>query len=164
MNIYEFKTESDRIFQPGPTHALISVEQAWAAFKASLTEPLEEDFSDELSFSFSLASQYDGNKTVIDENLFQIYFGRLIDITKSYPWRTAEINFYYRYSMNPQLRSLLADLTQQDFEVAYSTTEDPAVIQQKIDSVLAFADQNYTIWDVVRELKPALSSYHFWIK
>jgi hypothetical protein len=66
--------------------------------------------------------------------------------------------------MNPQLRSLLSGLTQQDFEVAYNTTEDPAIIRQKIDSVLVFADQQYAIWDAVRELKPALSSYHFWIQ
>jgi hypothetical protein len=85
MDIYKFKTESDAIFQPDPTHALISVEQAWTAFKASLPEPLDEDYYEELSFSLSLASHYDGNKSVIDENLFQIYFGRLIDITKGYP-------------------------------------------------------------------------------
>ena len=164
MDIYKFKTESDRIYQPEPTHALISAEQAWAAFKAGLSEPKDEDYYDEFGFSFSLGSHYDGNKSVIDENLFQIYFGRLIDSSKGYPWRTAEINFYYRYPMNPQLRSLLAELPQQDFEVAYSTTEDPAIIRQKIGSVLAFADQKQAIWDAVRELKTALSSYHFWIQ
>jgi hypothetical protein len=162
MDISAYKIHLENMLQPAPLHALVSAEQAWAYLKTSIREPLDEDFCDEFGFSMSLASHYDGNKSVVDENLFQIYFGRLIDPAKGRAWRTAEINFYYRYPMNAQLRALLAELPQQDFEVAYCTTEEEAVIRQKIDSVFAFADQKQSIWDAVRELQPTLASYHFW--
>jgi hypothetical protein len=164
MNIYTLKTQMESIVQPAPLHVLVSAEQAWGEFKKMLSEDLDEDYCEEFGFSTSLASHFDGKEVHTDENLFQIYFGRLIDADKGYPWRTAEINFYYRYEMNTELQHLLSELKQQDIEIFYCKSEDERRIRQKIDTVFAFADEKHRIWRAVRELKPILSSFHFWIQ
>ncbi|HZU86731.1 MAG TPA: hypothetical protein VFF78_04580 [Anaerolineaceae bacterium] len=164
MNIYTFKTQLESELHPAPLHTLVSAEQAWGYFKTAMSEYLEDADCEELGFSASVASHYDGNKTQVDENLFQIYFGRLIDAKKGHPWHTAEINFYYRYAMNAELRSLLNELPQQDIEVAYCASEDAGIIRQKIDTVFTFADGHPAIWDAIRELSPTLASFHFWIQ
>jgi hypothetical protein len=163
MTIYTFKSQFEQTVKPGPAHRLIHAEQAWAYLKETIHQPILQAFSEELGFSMSTASYSDGHKVQTDENLFQIYFGRLIDAVKGSPWHTAEIYFYYRYEMNARLRDLLSALQPQDVETAFLHTEDEKLVCQKMNAIFAFADQQQLFWDEVRELSPVVSSFEFLI-
>ena len=145
MNIFMFKMQLEQIVQPPPLHSLISAEQAWMNFKAPIKECLDEAYCEEFGFSMSMASHFDGAHILTDENLFQVYFSRLIDAKKGYSWQFADINFYYRYKMNAKLRFLLAKLRQQNIETAFCRSEDEKVIRQKFDTVFTFADEQKLI-------------------
>lgn len=164
MNIYALKIQFEQTVQPAPSHALIGAEQAWKYFEAAILQRLDDVLCEEFGFSMSAASYFDGAHVHMDENLFQVYFGRLIDAEKGQPWHTAEINFYYRYEMNARLRLLLSELRQQDIETAFCSSEDEKIICQKVDTVFAFANERRLIWDEIRDLKPVQSSFHFWIQ
>lgn len=94
MNIYTLKTQFEEMVLPSSSHTLVNAQQAWEIFKASVRDGLDENYCEELGFSTSVASYYDGKSVHYDEDQFQVYFGRLIDAEKGYPWRTAEVNFY----------------------------------------------------------------------
>jgi hypothetical protein len=164
MNIYTFKNQFEQFLQPAPTHALIAAGAAWEQFKLTAQTKLDEPTCEELSFSLSHATYREGNKVRTDETLFQVYFGRLIDAQGACSWRTAEINFYYRYPMNDRLRSLLTHLHPQDLETAFCGTDDAEAIQEKINALFAYADSQVAIWDALRGMQPFQSSFHFWIQ
>jgi hypothetical protein len=157
MDIYTLKIKLEGKVRPAPLQSLVSVELAWGYFKQFIRNDLDEDHCEE--FGFSVSEVVHG-----EDILFQIYFGRLIDAVKEHPWRTAEINFYFEYGINSELRLLLMEYPQCDIETAYCTSEEKKVIGQKIDAVIAFADEKQRIWDAVRNLTPVNSSYHFWIQ
>jgi hypothetical protein len=163
-NIYTFKAHFEELVQPAPQTAPVCAHQAWDIFRNSLLELPEDEACEELGFSMSLASHFDGHQVVVNENQFQIYFGRLVDAVKGSPWHTAEINFYYRYAMNPRLLALLAQFDLQDCETAFCKADDPERIQQKIERVCAFAAERQELWKAVQDLQPELASYHFWIQ
>jgi len=160
MNIYLLKSHFDAHFKTGMSE--FSAEPAWAVFKAAVRSGLDEDFSEELKFGFGAATLSEGFKVVSTENQFQIYFGRLIDAGPGQRWRSAEIDFYFRYDQTPELRSLLAEFTNPDFEVFYTKTDPQAGIDAKIAAFFAFADQQQAFWDAVRGL-PVRASYSFWL-
>ena len=160
MNIYLLKNHFDAHFQAGKP--AFYAEPAWAIFKAAVRTGLDEDFSEELKFGFGPAALAEGFKVIRAENQFQIYFGRLIDAGPGQRWRTAEIDFYFRYDLTPELGSLLAAFTSPDFEVFYTKTDPQAEIDAKIDAFFAFADRQQAFWDAVRSL-PVRASYSFWL-
>jgi hypothetical protein len=164
MDIYAFKRQFEERVRPAPLEALVSAEQAWSYFKESLPETVADEACEEAGFSVSLASYFQGHQLIVDENLFQIYFGRLIDARKASSWQTAEINFYYRYEINRQLTALLASLPRQDFEIARCASDEKNLSRQKIETLAAFGDEKRAIWEAVRALKPALADFHFWIQ
>ena len=161
MNIYHLKARLDQQIQP-ISGVQVDAEQAWAVFKSMLAEDLDENFCQELGIGFSTAIFLNGKEVVRDENTFQIYFGRLIDAVPGFAWRTAEINFYYRYPMNTRLSSLLSSLKTADFEIAFCKTDSKTEIQQKIETLFAFADGQTEIWRTVQNLT-AKASYTFWL-
>lgn len=165
MDIYTFKRQLEQIVQPTASHSLISAEQAWLYFKKTVTEfVIDEEDCEEFCFSVGVASDFDGKQIHSYENLFQIYFSRLIDAKKGSPWQVAEINFYYRYEMNSKLRLLLPELQNQDVETTILKTDTEQTIFQKASTVLAFADKQILIWDEIRDLKPTLSTFQFWLQ
>jgi hypothetical protein len=86
MDIFTFKLQFEQIVQPAPPHSLISAEQAWSYFKTSVKERIDDAYCEEFGFSASVASSFDGTCMHSDENLFQVYFGRMVDAEKGiYP-------------------------------------------------------------------------------
>jgi hypothetical protein len=164
MNIFTFKQQFELIVQPPPSCALIGAKQAWENFKSAVQERLEGAHCEEVGFSMSTAAHFDGTRLHSDENLFQIYFGRLIDAEKNESWRTAEINFYYRFEMDASLRRLLSGFQPHDFEIAFCSHEPQEQINQKIETVFAFAEQRQALWDEIWAMTPVESSFHFWIQ
>ena len=163
MKIAELKASFDSAIQPDPHQPIATCAQAWSLFKEFLQAFPEDENCEEFGFSFSRAKAEDGKTSKTDSNLFEVYFGRLIDAKKNLEWQTAEIDFYYRFEMNAYLSRLLAALPKEDVETAYCLTEGLPVIQQKRMEVLDFADRQNKIWEEIKKLKPASTSYHFWI-
>ena len=163
MNIGELKKTYNNAIQPDPLQPIVECSQAWTHFKNFLPLIPEGSENEEFGFSFSLANINDGITSKIDPNLFQVYFGRLIDAEKGSDWRTAEINFYYRYQLTEKLQKLLNALPCENVETAYYYTEGQPAIFNKRAEVLNFADQQTKIWAEIKPLKPTLASYHFWV-
>lgn len=161
MNIYQLKERLDQQILP-ISGVQVSAEQAWTVFRTMLAEELDENYCQELGIGFSIANFVNGKEVVWDPNYFQIYFGRLIDAGPEHTWRTAEINFYYRYPMNTRLSSLLSTLKTTDFEIAFCKTDSKTVIQQKIAALFTFADGQTELWRAVQNLA-AKPSYTFWL-
>jgi|WetSurMetagenome_2_1015567.scaffolds.fasta_scaffold443630_1 hypothetical protein len=163
MNLSELKKSFESVIQPDPLQPIVECSLAWAYFKAFLLQFPEGEEWDEFGVSFSFANINDGITSRTDPNLFQVYFGRLIDAEKNIGWSTAEIDFYYHFEMNPRLSVLLAALPKEDVETNYGVSEGMPVIQQKMAEVMGFADQQTEIWNEIKQLKPILASYHFWV-
>ncbi len=163
MNIGDLKKSFNHAIQPDPLQPILECSQAWGYFKDLLPLVPEGSENEEFGFSFSLATINDGKKSQIDPNLFQVYFGRLIDAEKGSDWSTAEINFYYRYEMTDNLRKLLNALPADNIETAYLFSEGLPAISNKRAKVLNFADRQTGIWAEIKPLKPTLASYHFWV-
>ncbi|MCE1252105.1 MAG: hypothetical protein LWX83_00985 [Anaerolineae bacterium] len=164
MNIYELKNWLEQNVESTPQKNPLEAAQAWDVFKTSLNQGPDEAHCEELGFSMSAAVYLKGGNLFVDEDRFQIYFGRLIDAKINKTWRTAEIIFYYRYEMNARLIDLLSDLKQQDIETAFCSSEEKQEIFRKVETVFNFADRQQLIWDEVRRLKAVQSSFHFWIQ
>jgi hypothetical protein len=164
MNIYTFKKQFEEKVQPAPSQPPIAAEQAWSIFKESILQGLDETRCEEIGFSLSTASYRDGKTVRRDENLFQVYFGRLIDAEEACAWHTAEINFYYRYAMNVKLRFLLSELHQQEIEMAFCSREESGVIRQKMETFFDFAFKQKSIWDEIRCLETVQTYFHFWMQ
>jgi hypothetical protein len=163
MKIGDLKLTFESAIQPDPLQPIVGCAAAWAYFKDFLQLFPEGDENEEFGFSFSFANINDGITSRIESNLFQVYFGRLIDAEKNSEWRTAEINFYYRFEMNETLSELLALLPKEDVETAYYFKEGLSVIHKKQAKVVDFADSQQEIWKELKHLKPTLASYHFWV-
>ncbi len=164
MNIYTLKKQFEQMLHPAPSYTLIGAEPAWEYFTTAIKSGLDKSYCEELGFSMGMASHSEGNNGHTDENLFQVYFGRLIDAEEKSAWRTAEINFYYRYEMNANLGWLLSEHPQEDIETAFCSREDEDGVRRKIETVCVFAKERRAIWDEIRELNPVQSNYHFWIQ
>lgn len=163
MKIGELKGNFDSVIQSDPHQPIVACAQAWTHFKTFIGLFPEGVENEEFGFSFSLATINDGITSKINPNMFQVYFGRLIDAKKNLEWQSAEIDFYYRFEMNENLSRLLAALPKEDVETAYSLTEGLPAIQQKRTQVFDFADHQIEIWEEIKQLTPANASYHFWI-
>jgi hypothetical protein len=163
MDIYSYKSQLECLVKPAPEDALVNAKQAWEFIKQSLVEAIDGENYEELGFSISLASYFEGKTLLINENQFELYIGRLIDADPGISWRTAEINFYYFYEMNPRIRSLLDGDQNTDIEVAYNTTDGKEDIHKKIDTFIGFVDSKQAVLEILRDLVPVRSSYSFWL-
>jgi hypothetical protein len=163
MDIYTFKKHFEGQVQPTPAQVLVSAEAAWACFLATLWEPQPAILANAAAFSAGAASYFDGHTRSVDETLFQIYFGRIIDAPPGQPWSFAELDFYYRFEMRPELRHWLTAPSAHETEIAYSLAEGEDVIRQKHADLAAFVEARHRLWDEVRELKPGTADFHFWI-
>lgn len=163
MKISEFKQTFDKAIQPDPLQPIVDCAQAWTWFKEFLNLFPEGEENEELGFSFSFATINDGISSRIEPDLFQVYFGRLIDAEKNFSWRTAEIDFYCRFPMNANLSALLANLPKEDVETAFYINEGLPSINKKKAEVIDFADKQSKIWEEIKQLEPTLASYHFWV-
>jgi hypothetical protein len=163
MNIGELKKSYNNAIQPDPLQPIVECSLAWGCFKELLTLVPDGAENEEFGFSFGLANINDGITSKIDPNLFQVYFGRLIDAEKGSGWSTAEIDFYYRFEMTDNLRKLLNALPCENVETAYFFKEGQPAISDKRTEVVYFADLQTEIWAEIRPLKPTLASYHFWV-
>jgi hypothetical protein len=163
MDIATLKSRFESTLQPAPDHTLIDVQPAWEFFKTSMGEGPDGEYCEEFGFSFSEAEHFDGSRLIRNPDQFQVYFGRLIDVDDGHPWRTAEIDFYYRYAMTAELRSLLYALPVQDIETAYCKADGEDAIRRKIETVTAYADGQPAIWEALRGLEPVTSSFRFWV-
>jgi len=163
MKIGELKQTFDTAIQPDPQQPIVECNLAWQYFKQFSNHFPEGDENEEFGFSFSFANINDGVNSRVEPNLFQVYFGRLIDAKKGFLWRTAEINFYFHFKMNENLSRLLAALPTEDVETAFFINEGLPVILKKEAQVTEFADSQPEIWKEINHIEPVLASYHFWV-
>jgi hypothetical protein len=162
MNIFELKQYFDSNIQPDPLGSIAACDQAWNHFKKFLQLFPEGESCEEFGISFGFANINDGLTSWVDQELFQVYFGRLIDGEKDAGWCTAEIDFYYRFEMNEKLSALLAALPKEDVETAYCLAEGQSVIHKKQLEIIEYADAQVEIWEEIKKQTPKVADYHFW--
>jgi hypothetical protein len=163
MDIYSYKSQLESLVKPAPDQTLVNARLAWEFIKPSLLEAIDGENYEELGFSISLASYFEGKTLLINEDQFEFYIGRLIDADPGINWRTAEINFYYFYEMNPELRSLLNGDQNPDIDVAYNTTDGKEEIYKRVDTFIGFVDSKQAVLEILRDLVPVRSSYSLWL-
>src|SRR5688572_31851105 len=106
MNIYTYKAQFEQLMCAVDSPP--SIEQAWAYFKDSIRQGLEENYIDQIGFSAGYAGDFDSKKLAVnyDKDIFRVWFGRVIDAEKPATWRFAEIDFYFHYQINDKLRRI----------------------------------------------------------
>jgi hypothetical protein len=163
MDIYSYKLALESLVKPGPDQTLVNVNQAWEYFKESLGVMIEDENYEELGFSIGAAYYYEDKTLRINEDQFEVYLGRLIDAVSGISWRTAEINFYYFYKMNPELRSKLKEVQNPEIEVAYNITNEKEDVFKNTDTFVSLVESNQAVLEIIRDLIPIKASYSFWL-
>ncbi len=160
MNLSEFKQQFEAAVSASEGPA--SIEAVWLAFNASLSSLLDDETCEEFGFSAGWAAHQEASRPVEDRSRFQIYFGRLIDLSSQGRQRTVEINVYYRYLMTAELQAWMDDRLAFDREAAFCLADGKDVIGQKLAAFFDFVDRQQRLWETVRGFAPESRDIQFY--